>query len=158
MGRSFVNKNEKPKEKHMKPFTILPVLLLMNVWIVDATAQTPDPTAAKLSSLKISWVDKGYSASLQSDNRGVVEAAITYVVRLKLASPESDFKRIKSQLDVLKESGETVSIRYKAYLAGVVFEHSEMFNSIDPARYEHAEELFGALSTRMQEAFLSYNE
>ena len=142
----------------MNLFTIIPVLLLMNVWIADASAKTLDPTAAKLHSMNIGWVDKGYSASLQSDNRGVVEAAIAYVVRLKLVSPETDFERIKSQLDVLKGSGETVSIRYRAYVADAVFEHSNMFKGVDPARYEHAEELFNALATRMQEAFLSYNE
>ncbi|MEW6510315.1 MAG: hypothetical protein AB1428_05085 [Bacteroidota bacterium] len=127
-------------------------------------AQEPDearayfPPPERFQNIKVAKFDRMYSASLNSENNGVVESAIAHCLWAKLVLPEAQFDQIREGLGSLAVFGRTPSIRYKAYLAGLVFDDPTVFLTGVARRYENSDQLFAALSQRFQSVLLGYND
>jgi len=94
--------------------------------------------------------EKKYVQCLKSDNAGVVESALAHAVNMKLICPSVEFRKLKAEISDLSKSGSTPVTRYKAYLAGLVFENAAMFTRVRQAGYETPEELFRSVATQVQ--------
>jgi hypothetical protein len=100
------------------------------------------------------WFDKTYAPALVSDNDGVVESGIAQSVNAKIAMPAGEFNKIRTALGSLAVCGRTPSLRYKAYLAGLVFENPSLFEGTDVRRFDSSEQLFASLSDRLQKVLI----
>lgn len=93
---------------------------------------------------------KMYWASLHSANDGVVESALAHVAMMRICLRDREFPSLRDQIKFLAESGRTREIRYRAYLAGLVFDSPELFAVDRDALYADGDELFRAIGTRLQ--------
>ncbi|HMK38917.1 MAG TPA: hypothetical protein VK569_06220 [Bacteroidota bacterium] len=101
--------------------------------------------------------EHNYMAGLVSANDGVVESAIANSVRMKWALPSAQLEELKGTLGSLTTGGRTAAIRYKAYLAGLVYDSPSIFNGESSQKYAWDEDLFNAIGTRAQKALLGYS-
>ena len=76
---------------------------------------------------------------------------------MKWALPSAQLDNLRGTLGTLATGGKTASIRYKAYLAGLVYDSPSIFGDESGQKYVWDEELFTAISTRAQKALLGYN-
>ena len=116
------------------------------------------PPAERFRSINVATFDRMYSACLKSGSNGVVESAIAHCLWAKLALPEAEFDQIREGLGSLAVFGRTPSIRYKAYLAGLVFDDPTVFTGGTMRPYDSTDQLFTALSERFQSVLLGYND
>lgn len=100
---------------------------------------------------------KAYLSNLSSDNDGVLESTIAYVTFMRAAAPAENMQEIEATLFRLSNNGRTPAIRYKAYLAGLVFANPKMFSTETAAEYATGDEFFTAVSSRLQKTLLGYN-
>jgi hypothetical protein len=103
-------------------------------------------------------VERRYLACLQSLNDGVVESAIAQVAHLKLYCPGKCFAGLQGALSRLAVTGRTPAIRYKAYLAMLVFDHPAMFVNEQEAEYSTEGQLFTAIGKRLQQSLIGYSD
>jgi hypothetical protein len=103
-------------------------------------------------------VERNYLACLQSQNDGVVESAIAQVAHLKLYCPDNCFAGLQGSLNSLAVTGRTAAIRYKAYLAMLVFDQPALFAKEQGAEYKTESQLFSAIGKRLQETLIGYND
>jgi hypothetical protein len=107
---------------------------------------------------KVAQARVNFLWSLRSDNPGVVEGALTQIAYFSLCKPDFCSDDMIAAVASLAAGGRTPSIRYRAYLAGLVIDNPAMFAAERDARYETGEQLFSALAKRLQVTLLSYND
>lgn len=98
--------------------------------------------------------EQRYVLCLESDNTGVIESALAHAVNMKLICPSVEFTKLKAEISDVAKNGSTPVTRYKAYLAGLVFENATMFSRVRQAGYETPEELFRSVATQVQMTLL----
>jgi hypothetical protein len=149
-------------EEHMKGAAFVFASLLA----VAGAAEAQEPAQAEHSLFaqpevyrrhNLQVLEKRYLFSLQSDNDGVVESAIAQVVWMKMVSPGESLNDLRAELGSLSVCGRSVNIRYKSYLAGLVFDSPSLFDRDESATYTDAGQLFTALSGRLQEELIGQN-
>jgi len=87
-----------------------------------------------------------YLYCLQSTNYGVVESSLGHLAHLKLQRPEENVDCMKSEIDKLALFGPTPQIRYKAYLASLVFDSPGIFARVSIPECSDCDQFFQALS------------
>ncbi len=95
-----------------------------------------------------------YAECLQTGNPGVIVSALGHAVRMKLFVPEVNCPGLHQQISSLAVFGRTPSIRYKAYLASLVFDSPQLFKEEGARQYKDTEDLFNAVAGRLQVALL----
>jgi len=111
----------------------------------------------KYQNADLGRLEVAYLYSLGSDNNGVVESAIAQVAWMQMARPDVQVNGLKAALGCLSVNGRTPSIRFKAYLAGLVIDDPSMFALEGEGEYGTDGELFSALSGRLQKALIGQN-
>ena len=143
----------------MKATTAVMAALMMGAMVSPAYAQ--NAAAAKPSEPYFSGIEthrradiacacKNYLAGITSTNEGVVESAIAHVVRMKMYLPDRNFCDLQAAINRQAVAGATPSIRYKAYLAGLVLDNPAWFAAESAREYQNPTELFKALSNRLE--------
>ncbi len=99
---------------------------------------------------------KGYGLALKSDVDGVVESSITYATVLRIAAPQLDMSAIRADIDDLAVNGGTPVIRYKAYLATIVFEGPQEFRSAVGATSPESNQFFSAVADQVSKRYLGF--
>jgi hypothetical protein len=155
------------KEVAMKKNGLLTVLLLAFVVAAYAQDQEKVPLSAtykvfaELKSYQECNVGKyarNFMNSLEyPDCSEIVECGLAQIAMLKLAQPNCKNAMIKDKIDDLAMNGETPAIRYKAYITSMVFENPGMFVYEKYGSYECGDDLFRALSKRMEQTMLAVN-
>lgn len=100
---------------------------------------------------------KNYVRCFESGNNGVVESATGMAAMLRLACPHANLEPLNHKLDSLAVNGETPAIRYKAYLAGLVFDSPSLYADIATRRYASSDEFLAAVARRLNESILGAN-
>jgi len=114
--------------------------------------------AARYHTADARILERAYLGCLESTNDGVVESAIAQTARMKLALPELPFEKMQAALGILSVNGRTATIRYKAYLAGLVFDDPAMFVREGEVEYSSSEQMFSALGQRLQSTLLGFSD
>ncbi len=120
-------------------------------------APNPAVSPAQLSAREITRDERNYVACLVCPIDGVVESAIAQSVRMRWALPAAGLDEMKTTLEKLSTGGRTAAIRYKAYLAGLVFDSPVIFKGESGQDYMWDEDLFAAISGKAEKALLGYN-
>ncbi|HCV42293.1 MAG TPA: hypothetical protein DGH68_02325 [Bacteroidetes bacterium] len=113
------------------------------------------PTAASYGTANLTQAKKVFQWSLESDNDGVVESVLGHIAHMRITLPQEAMKDIEAAVRELANNGRTPVIRYKAYLASLVFDNPSMFCQTVTNKYASSDELFGAIATRVQQTMLS---
>ena len=113
------------------------------------------PAPERYQHINVKSLERSFIFALDSDNNGVVESAIAHVARLKIEVPSARMERVKAVLGNLSVNGRTVGIRYRAYLAGLVFDDPALFAEAGVRNFDTSEQFFTALSGRLQNALLT---
>jgi hypothetical protein len=147
----------------MKSNTMLFAAVLMAAVAVPAPGQSAGNAASKPSAspvrhnyteTKIRSIEANYRASLRSSNDGVVESAIAHCVEMRWAFPSAQLEDLREGLGSLATGGKTAAIRYRAYLAGLVYDSPSIFSSESGREYMWDEDLFAAVSVRAEKVLL----
>ena len=112
---------------------------------------------ADYSVTRLERARKNFIASLNSENDGVAESALAQVAHMRAKLPGVNLPDIEATVDELANSGRTPVIRYKAYLASLVFAHPGMFSQETAVDYSSGDEFFTAIASRLQQTLLSHN-
>jgi hypothetical protein len=108
----------------------------------------------KHQSVDLDKIEFKYAMCLESCNTGVIESALAHAVQMKLYAPEKEFEVLHAKVNSLSVNGCNPMIRYKAYIAGLVYDNPEIFKSEQVERFESPEALFSSLSNRLQVTLL----
>jgi hypothetical protein len=142
----------------MKRTTIVTAALLAaatTAGFAQMSAERPYfPAAERYQNVNTQSLERTFVFSLGSTNDGVVESAIAHVAKLKMELPNASMERVKAALGCLSVNGRTAGIRYRAYLAGLVFDDPKLFAKDASQNYANSEEFFAALSGRLQTELL----
>ena len=98
-----------------------------------------------------------YEMALKSWNDGVVEAAIAQSTYLYVLAPQINLRNIREAILNLAESGHTPAIRYKAYLASIVFDSPLSFESVLSGQYTDSDEFFAKIASQVHKDLLGHN-
>lgn len=109
--------------------------------------------AATYKCINATKVINKYLSCLGSENEGVVESALAHVAMMKLMLPACDFRAVNAKVAEVSLKAASAETRYKAFLTKTVLEEPGMFVRIENARYNDADELLGALASKMSETF-----
>ena len=115
-------------------------------------------TPAHHRMLDIAKAEEAYKCCLESANPGVQESAIAHLVWLKLQRPDANLTPLRPCFDRLAVSGATTSVRYRAYLATLLLDSSEIFSGIELQTFENDQKLFEAMTSRLQKTLLGYSD
>jgi hypothetical protein len=118
-------------------------------------AQNFYPVLKNFSAADKERMDKSFAHSLSFTNSGLVESALAVVTMIKLDLPADEFPMIRNKIDYLAAHGSTPMIRYRACLAGAVFDNPTMFKEVAARQYSDPSAFFSALDDRTTEPFLS---
>ncbi|MGD0338931.1 MAG: hypothetical protein ABSB78_09095 [Bacteroidota bacterium] len=140
------------KTKHL---VLVALLGLATTGILQA--QFFYPVLKNYSAADMKRLDKAYASSLSYPNNNIVEAALALVTMIKLDVPANKFSLIEDKIGDLVIKGETPVIRFKAYLAEMVFTDPDMFREEAVRHYENTDALFSALAERITKTLLSSN-
>ena len=114
------------------------------------------PDCSKINNIK--KVRENYSLGLASDNNGVVESTLAHIAYISICNPDFCTEEMQSRISALAVAGRTTVIQYKAYLAGLAIGSPSLFVREAGEKYESGEQLFSALSKRLQQTLLGYND
>lgn len=99
---------------------------------------------------------RSYESGLKSTNEGVVEASITFSTFLRIADPQLDLSNIHRELEKVAVSGPTPALRYKAYLATMVFENPQVFKSAWGVEGPDGSRFFTTVAGQLSDSLLGY--
>lgn len=94
-------------------------------------------------------------ANLNCDNEGVVESSIALCAFLRVAAPHLDLGDLQRRLGDVAISGATPAIRYKAFLATIVFENPRDFQDALPLVGSESGPFFETVSARVSKILVS---
>ncbi len=123
----------------------------------DARAQGNAGVRPRLERAAIRRYEDNYLSCMKCANDGVVESAIAQSVRMRWALPDARLEDLRDALATLARDGRTPAIRYKSYLAGLVFDSPVIFKGEGVQSYTWDEDLFAAVSSRAERALLGCN-
>ena len=86
-----------------------------------------------------------YEICLKHENRGVVESALTNVIKFKYRCPKADFECIFQQLKVLSEQSKNENISRKAELVLQILQNPELITEIGNNFYSGIEQYLDAI-------------
>ncbi len=98
-----------------------------------------------------------YAAALHSDCDGVVESAIAHSTFLRIFAQRLDLSQIHSELADLVDKGRTSAIRYRAYLATVVFDSPARFENTVKVKYPDGDQFFNVVASQVHKTLLGHN-
>jgi hypothetical protein len=149
----------------MKTYTML---LMAGLVLAGVSGAKGQDSAAKLQSYfvvpdcskikNIKDARENYALALMSDNNGVIESALAQIAFISLCMPDFCTEEMQSRVSSLAVVGRTTVIRYKAYLTGLAIESPSLFVQETAAKYENGEAFFSAISKRLQQTLLGYND
>jgi hypothetical protein len=108
----------------------------------------------KHQSMDLSKVTCRYAEGLKSGIDGVVESSLAHLVRMKLFVPDLQCPNVREEIAKLASDGSTPRIRYKAYLASLVFDSPQIFKAESTQNFAGADELFSTVASRLQVALI----
>lgn len=144
----------------MKAYTLAAGVILAAATAMGQQQTNERPyltSTVSYSDINLPKAARSFLSSLNSSNDGVVESAIAQVAYMRAALPMAELTDIERTVNELANTGRTPAIRYKAYLASLVFSNPTMFRNDTSVDYASGDEFFNALSVRLQQTLLGYN-
>ncbi len=103
---------------------------------------------------KVETIKQNYGLCLETEVPGIVESALGAVAQLGLIMPETSFDGLKKGAERQSAIGSTPTIRFKAYLTSLILDNPQLFTKEREMRFDNADELFSAVTARLQKSLL----
>jgi hypothetical protein len=148
----------------MKAYTRLLAGLFFAALPAAAQKSMPEQTSSvslcdRISAYSRPYLEKavrGYGEALRSDIDGVVESSITYATVLRIAAPQLNMNAIRAEINDLAANGETPVIRYKAYLATIVFQDPQEFESAVGSVSPESNQFFSTVADQVSKRLFGF--
>ncbi len=95
-----------------------------------------------------------YARGLDEGNEGALESILAHSARIKMYFPDKKFPALEEAVRKCAMNGPTRDVRYRAYLISTLFSSPAIFSGECRKEYRTPDELFYALSARLQESLL----
>jgi hypothetical protein len=112
------------------------------------------PATSVSQSIDLTSARQNYLVGLRSDNTGLVESSIYYVLHLVNAYPSQPTTEIRKQLIVLSTSAKNDRVRYKAGVALLLLSQPDIMKQMGYSRDITAEQFFVEAMERMAATYL----
>jgi hypothetical protein len=96
------------------------------------------------------WGRKNFLNNLRSDNDGVIESTLMFVMQLRMKQPMIQLGDISTVIDSLTTQGSSSSIRYKAQLAAQVCSEPKLFADLHNWSSADQQGFYSAVADRLQ--------
>ncbi len=124
----------------------------------DAPSQPYFSDSASHARKDLTSVVGKYRLCLTCGNEGVIESALAHIAWMKIMKPDADLSAVREDLNQLTVAGTTPTIRYKAYLTFLVFDHPSMFARLKGGRYQGSDELYTEVANTLRANLLGFND
>jgi hypothetical protein len=146
---------ESRKERPMKKRVAVTTMAMVLMAVMTATGQREYFSSLEAhQKTDLEKVACRYVQCFKTGNPGVIESALGHAVRMKLYVPEVKCPELRQEINSLAVMGTTPSIRYKAYLASLVFDSPKLFKEEAARQYKDPDDLFNTIASRLQVALL----
>ncbi len=112
--------------------------------------------AESYKTIDLSKANRNYARCLRSDNDGIVESALAHVAYMRLVLPGADLRDVRKTVESIANSDRTPVVRYKAYLASMVFVSPDLFRQAPDIPFANGDEFFAAVDYRLRHSLLGY--
>jgi len=110
----------------------------------------------KYRMMDVRKASRNYAKCLKSENDGIVESALAHVAYTRLILPTADLKDLREAVEGLTNADRSPVIRYKAYLASMVFVNPGLFTRTAATNYADGDEFFAAIAFQLRHSLLGY--
>jgi hypothetical protein len=155
MYQSMKHKSTTFQEDVMNKKQMVMAALMLAAGTSLSQAQTFYPVLKNYSAADKERMDKSFANSLSFTNNGLVASALVIVTMIKLDLPEDEFPLIRDKINYLAAHGATPLIRYRACLAGAVFDNPELYKEAAERQSSDPSAFFSALDHRTSDSILS---
>lgn len=138
--------------------TLAVVTILIGMAAPAAAQPTYFSSKARHETADLDRAARRYIEAMAMRNEGVVESALAHAVVMKFCCPDHSFTGLQASINSLAVTSDSPSIRYRAYLAGLVFDSPELFAGEEQRNFEGTDELFQALAARVNIALLNHSD
>lgn len=148
----------------MKTVLAVGALLLVTSSPSPAGGGKAEPTASEprvyvnatgYRAVDLHTLNHRFMECLNHDVEGIVLGGLREVACAKLSQPEADLEAVADRVNELVLDGATPTIRYRAFITGMVMMNPWMFREEALAQYETDDAFYGALAKRLQESVLA---
>jgi|WetSurMetagenome_2_1015567.scaffolds.fasta_scaffold441144_2 hypothetical protein len=112
---------------------------------------------ASYATANLTKAKTNFLASLHSTNEGVLESVLGHVTHMRIMLPQEDMSEIESRIEWIAVHGSTAVIRYKAYLASMVFDNPAEYAARVTSAFESSDEFFGSIATGVHDKLFGDN-
>lgn len=133
------------------------LMMLALAATISTTAVTQDryfSDARRHRSVDLAPVAQRYIESLRTGNDGVMKSALAHATWMKLMVPEQHFTALQSEIAALSATASSPEVRYRAYLATLVFDRPAMFKGEEEKDFPFGDDLFTSIAQRASIALL----
>jgi hypothetical protein len=156
MYQSMKHKSTTFQEDVMNKKQMLLIAVMLAAGTGLSQTQTFYPVLKNCSAADKERMDKSFANSLSLTNNGLVASALAIVTMVKLDLPADEFPLIRDKINYLAAHGATPLIRYRACLAGAVFDNPGLYKEVSERQYSDPSALFVALDNRTNDPMLSF--
>ncbi|HTP12390.1 MAG TPA: hypothetical protein VMM37_02130 [Bacteroidota bacterium] len=110
--------------------------------------------AESYRTMDLSRANQNYTLCLRSENDGIVESALAHVAYMRLVLPGADLRDVRKIVESLVNSDRLPVVRYKAYLASMVFVSPHLFKQAPDVPYATGDEFFAAVDDKLRSSLL----
>jgi len=132
----------------MKTIKNIIIFSIVTLFTLNMNAQ---PTKSE----KVKTVVENCYKSLTNDNEGVVESAIFVSIQFKNRFPEENDNIFVSALNDLAINSRNAKISYKAQLAKIYFENTELFKDIQIKSIYDDQKVYEQISEKLNSVVLA---
>jgi hypothetical protein len=144
----------------MKTRTGFAVALLLAASVTFGQSSDARPYlthSAAYETANIAKAKRNFLSSLHSSNEGVLESVLGHVTHMRIVLPNEDMRAIEERIEWLATHGPTPVLRYKAYLASMVFAAPAEYQSTTRADFESSDEFFGVITNGVHDKLFGDN-
>ena len=132
----------------MKTKILYGLILLLSILALNLNAQTEKED-------RIKSVLKNCYAALTHENAGVVESAIFISIQFKNKFPNENASKLLDALDEIVNESDSPTLTYKAQLAKIYINNSEMFNDVSVKSIKDESKVYSQISEKLNTILLA---
>ena len=103
----------------------------------------------------VAALEARFLVCLNHEVEGIVLGGLREAACMKIAQPEAEMEVIADRISDLVIDGATPTIRYRAFITGMVMVNPWMFREQAGGEYESDDAFFAALAKRLEESVLA---
>ena len=130
---------------------IVTMVFAVSLFTQDSLKKCP------ISEARIASVNKNILMGLRSGNKGVIEASLILIAKIKMFFPLTNIAEIRTVIDSLAITSSSDTLRYKAYLTSNICTDPEWFSTEKSMNTLELDQFYKTAAQRLQNKMLGMN-